>query len=569
MKRLLSGSAVLAIALAGCGSDEEAADAFSGPAGVMPADTPIYVEATIRPEGEQADDLDTLLSELGELPLVGDIGDPGDLLIGQLESQAEAAGIDFSYADDVEPWLGEKAGIGISAPSADASSSEEVSDSFVAAVETTDEEAARDSIDSLLAKDESVTYEEDEYEGVSYVSAPGDTYRIGVFDGHVVLAPPDDFEASVDASQGESLAASEKVADSLAQLDESSLVSLVVDLDQLTSFASTPGDAEEIEQAKEALPEFFDGTLAISAGLSAGDQIYLDYVTPLFDGQPEAGASPLLDSAPGDSLGAFALADVGSFGPPIADLFQQFEDAGADLEDFPEGGIAAAFEEQTGGISFDDATAAIGDASLWVRGDLPDDLEVAGEIQTENPDVAAQLIDFAQREIDDEGSAEIGPPVGGSSVGFSALEDDSSFGGDVECTSVGDAAECLPAEGAHADLPFVNIELDGDKIRYGFFKDEAAAQASDPDAGGDFSDTEAYGAGQEALGDDFNYIGAVDLEPILDEFVPQTPLGAIQEFGSPEDLIGPFIAQKLGVVAFGVRYEDDAAVQRYVLKLAE
>ena len=37
----------------------------------MPADTPLYVEATVRPEGEQAENLDALLAELGELPLVG------------------------------------------------------------------------------------------------------------------------------------------------------------------------------------------------------------------------------------------------------------------------------------------------------------------------------------------------------------------------------------------------------------------------------------------------------------------------------------------------------------------
>ena len=33
--------------------------------------------------------------------------------------------------------------------------------------------------------------------------------------------------------------------------------------------------------------------------------------------------------------------------------------------------------------------------------------------------------------------------------------------------------------------------------------------------------------------------------------------------------MGGFLAGKLGVVAFGVRYEDDASIQRYVLQLAE
>ncbi len=69
-KTLLSVTAALALAVAGCG-DEDDPDAASGPASVMPADTPIYVEATVRPEGEQAENLDALLAELGELPLIG------------------------------------------------------------------------------------------------------------------------------------------------------------------------------------------------------------------------------------------------------------------------------------------------------------------------------------------------------------------------------------------------------------------------------------------------------------------------------------------------------------------
>ena len=123
--------------------------------------------------------------------------------------------------------------------------------------------------------------------------------------------------------------------------------------------------------------------------------------------------------------------------------------------------------------------------------------------------------------------------------------------------------------GATRDLPFVNVELDGDVIRYGFFEDEEAATSSDPDSAGDFGETEAYAAGEEALGDDFEYIGAVDLAPILDKFVSGAGIDDALSGASPEELVAGFVAQKLGVVAFGVRYEDDAAIQRYVLQLAE
>ena len=102
----------------------------------------------------------------------------------------------------------------------------------------------------------------------------------------------------------------------------------------------------------------------------------------------------------------------------------------------------------------------------------------------------------------------------------------------------------FPRLSSHADLPFVNIELDGDVIRYGFFKDEEAAAASDPDSAGDFGETEAYAAGQEALGDDFEYIGAVDLAPILDEFVGGAGIDDVLSGASTEELIGRFPRQQ-------------------------
>ena len=575
-KTVLSVTAALAIAFAGCGDDDDSEPA-SGPATVIPADMPLYIEATVKPEGEQAENLDALLAELSDLPLPGiDLGDPKALIISQLESQAADAGVDFSYAEDVEPWLGEKAGFGIAEDA-------EGETRFVAALETTDEEQARESIDEILSQD-SVTYEEDEYEGVTYISAPGDEYRLGVFDGHVVLAPPADFEASVDASEGDSLASNDKLTESFDQLGDEGLVSLFIDLEQFAELVST--DPEELEQAKAIVPEFFESGMAISAGISAGNKIYLDYVTPLLEGQPEAGASDLLGSVPGDALGAAAIESIGAFGPPVADLLERANEAGAELDDFPEEGLEASFEDHVG-VSIDEAAAALGDASLWVRGEIPDALEVAGEIEVSDTEAATALIEALEEEVSEEEGTKVGPPVGGSDVGFSALMDSSSLEslprlvepGESECVTTTVDPEGIVEETTdgcaissesrhrHADLPFVNLELDGDVIRYGFFKDEEAAAASDPESAGDFAESEAYAAAEEALGSDFEYIGAVDLAPIIDAAIPDPSV--TDAILGPAELIAPFLAGKLGVISFGVRYEDDAAIQRYVLQLAE
>ncbi|MEJ7876978.1 MAG: DUF3352 domain-containing protein [Solirubrobacterales bacterium] len=558
---LIAPALALALFVGGCGSDD-GSDALSGPATVMPAGAPIYVEATIRPDGEQAENLDALLSALGELPLIGNIGDPGELLIQQIEAQATAAGIDFSYADDIEPWLGERAAFSVF-------SSDSGDDLFVVAIEATDEDQARESIDALLAQGP-VEYSEEEYEGVSYLTAPGEDFSLGVFDGHLVFATTDQFEAAVDASNGESLAESDKLAESLASVGDDSLGSFYLDLAQLEDFAASPEDAEGFEQFRAVAPEIFEGAITVSAGVSASDQVYIDYSTPLFEGQPEAGESPLLGTAPGDSLGAFALSDLGSFGQPIVDIFERAQDEGADIEGYPEGGIEQAFEDETG-IPFGDAVGAIGDGSLFVRGGLPDDIEIGGEVEVSDTEVATDLIEALEAQIEKEGSAKLGPPIGGSDVGFSALEEQANV---VEIdirSGSGRSDELLPSEidSGSGDLPFANIELDGDVIRYGFFRDQEAAEESNLDGAGEFSETEAFAAGEEAVGDDFEYLGAVDLAPILDEFVGDASIADALGGASAEALITGFLADKLGVVAVGQRYEDDVSVQRYVLRLAE
>jgi hypothetical protein len=53
--------AVLATLLAGCGSSDEQAP---GLAALAPPDVPLYVEATIRPEGDQADAVSSIVERV-------------------------------------------------------------------------------------------------------------------------------------------------------------------------------------------------------------------------------------------------------------------------------------------------------------------------------------------------------------------------------------------------------------------------------------------------------------------------------------------------------------------------
>ncbi len=388
---LLASTAALALALAGCGDGgSDAGSEISGPSQVVPAGYPIYTEVTVNPEGRQQDDLEALAGKLGELPLIGQIADPEDVITDQLDQAAASTGLDFSFSEDIQPWLGQKLGIGF------ADVAGEGDPSFVAALETTDEDAARAALEKILASD-TVDNPEKSYEGVDYFTTPDGAYDVGVFDGHVVLTTADQFESAVDVSHGDadSLASGDAIASSYGSLDEDRLATVFVDLSQVDQFGSTPEDSEKIAQFKEALPGFFDGGYAFGLG-ATGDQVYLEQSSPLIDGQPEVGESPLLADAPGDSLAAFALADLGEFAPFLQDTFEALHDAGVPLEDYPEGGLSALLEEQTG-VTIDDLSAALGDGSLWVRGDLPDGVEVGGKIEATDTETATALIEGLER----------------------------------------------------------------------------------------------------------------------------------------------------------------------------
>jgi len=537
--RLAVLSLSLALGLSACGSDDET-DALTGPATLIPAGAPLYIETVVSPEGEQAENLEALVSELGELPLIGEVADPGELLTEQLDSAAAASGVDFSFSEDVEPWLGERLAVGYTPVDGEL-------ESFVAVLETTDEDLARESLDRILAGD-SVENEELEYEGVTYSTTPEGEYGIGVFDGHVVLATLDQFETAIDTSQGEeSLAESEKLAGSLGALGEGRLGALYFDLASFEEFADTPEDAEEFAQAQEAAPEIFENGFAVSVGVEA-DQVYFEQATPLLEGQPELGESPLLAEAPGDSIGAYALEDIGSAGPAIADFLDRIADAGADLENYPEGGAAAGFEEVTG-VSLDEASGAVGDGAIWVRGELPDGIEIAGEIEVSDEAVAEDLLGALRLQADNEPTVRVGTAVGDASVGFSVEE--------VEKTT-------------SDDLPFGNVELVDGKIEFGFFESREAAEASSTEDAGAFGDTDGFASADDAMGDEFELVGAVDLGPILDEFVASPSLpDAILGGSSPEALITGFFVDKLGVVAVGQAYSDGYSVQRFAVRLAE
>lgn len=120
------------------------------PEDVLPADAIGYARVDLDPSGAQKI---AALRFLGSFPAfekythISD--DRTDLREEIVDDALKAESCDLTFADDVEPWLGERFGIAVLAPAAGADEPE-----VVGAVQVTDEDAARQGLDALRACDD-------------------------------------------------------------------------------------------------------------------------------------------------------------------------------------------------------------------------------------------------------------------------------------------------------------------------------------------------------------------------------------------------------------------------------
>src|SRR5215210_7364870 len=180
----------LSLAAAGCGSG--AASGGDDPASAVPANAAVFVDATVRPDGNLREDA---LAAAGKVLRTSDPQGKIDDLVAQLFAESEQPKLD--YARDVKPWLGEKVALWV----ATTNDSEDFRGAVVAA--STDEEAAQAAIDRAVKGSEKSfakrSYEDFDYQ-VSEKSA------VGVVDDFVVAGTEAEFKRTVDAIKGDGLA---------------------------------------------------------------------------------------------------------------------------------------------------------------------------------------------------------------------------------------------------------------------------------------------------------------------------------------------------------------------------
>jgi hypothetical protein len=350
--------AIAATALAACGSDSgsDTADLGPDPASMVPADTPFYLEAVVRPEGQLSDDLDSALSKL----LVTD--DVSGKLHAAIDEGLDSEGEDLTYENDIAPWLGARAGVYFNGYDA---KSDEPEGAAVVAV--TDADAAQSFLDKASASGHGKTKQQD-YNGVQLTVSSDDT-AVGI-DGDFLLAgTTQGVEDAIDAKDGDNFAGVDDSTTGLDEVPDDSIFSLYADpqgaLDLVKSSGSVPAD--QLKQIEEQLGQMGDGPID-AWGTVTESSLGFGASAPAADDASDP--TDLLTTFPADSWFAFAATGVGDqIASSIAQFKAGFEAGFADAAPNISEQVdpIQAFQDATG-LNLEQDLAWIGDVGGFVEG---------------------------------------------------------------------------------------------------------------------------------------------------------------------------------------------------------
>jgi hypothetical protein len=366
-----AAAAAAALAAAGCGGG---GDSSSSPAAVAPAKTPVYIEVAIHPEGELGADVNALAEK------IAGVDDLGELIVSELEQSALDSGESLDYAKEVEPWLGDKAGIFLEDYDGDDFNG------YGIAVQSTDTDATEEFIDKQ-AKSEGEPAKDGSFEGVDFKVDQDDGNTIGIIDDMLVFAADEaTFKSAVEASNGEALADQDSFTSAIDAASSGSFADVFVDIGGLIKQTGAPVDPET-ELFLESAGLEPDQATAVASLVPGSDQVEVDFSSDVTGKSPPAGdASELLSSLPGGSFAAFASA---GFGERFEEAIDRIDASGVPGELEPgelKDGLKAA------GIDLESIAASLGDLGVFAQGNTEKNLTGAVVLTTKGAKEATNTV---------------------------------------------------------------------------------------------------------------------------------------------------------------------------------
>jgi hypothetical protein len=410
---LLACLAVPAAILAGCGGgDGDGGSTDVGPAAAVPANTPIYLDATVKPTGSAQSNANAALGKILDTP------DPGAKIVSLIEDQAKTDGHPIDFQQDVSPWLGEKAGVFFSSLTNDSNG--------VVVLETTNPSAAL-AFAQKVAGDTATDPAPQTYNGATYQtdkSEPGQVF--GTVGDFLVEGDLEGFKAAVDANSGDSLGDDSDFKDSIGDLPEDRLGTLYTVpktlIDAVSSDQIDPNSQALLEKtAGDNLNEPVAGALTASA-----DSFELEATggNNGFD-TPE---SSLIADVPAQSWLALGIGDLGD---TVKKSLDQLKDQ------IPNFDSVQAQVQQATGSSLEQLTDALGDSVVYVQGTTESTLTGALVIQSKDTDLTGRLLTQLQSLLQ-LGSGGVKPlQLSGGGTGFQ-INDPTVAPAPVELAQQGD-----------------------------------------------------------------------------------------------------------------------------------
>jgi uncharacterized lipoprotein NlpE involved in copper resistance len=511
-------AALLAVSFvfAGCGGGSDSSG--SGLAGFAAPGSLVYIEGRVQPSGELKSNVDSLAQA------VGGIDNLGEYVVAKLEDSAQGDGEPFDYAKEVEPWLGEKAGVAFKTLK-DGNLSKPV-----VAVESTDVAATQKFVDAQ-AEQSKVPYKDASYEGVDFKVGGSNGNAIGVIGESLVMAEDGegDFKAAVDASDGKSLADEARFQDAISAASDGSLADAYVDVGGLIE-ASGNGIAPQVQEVLENSGIDPSEATAVASVVPGSDQVEIDLSSDLGGEEaPSGDASALIGSLPADAFAAFGAS---GFDGQVKEAVDRLDTEGIPGQ-VPPNQLKSSLSAI--GIDLDKIATSLEDAAVFAQGNSKNALGGA-LVLTSDSGKAAKTV------------ANLGLLLRRSSApGVTAVSSGGASGFSVRTAELG-------------EKPLV-VVTKGERVAIGYGL-APALQGLAPEGGKTLSGVAAYKAAVSALGNTpiTGFVDGPGALSLAEALVPPSETG-FQE--------AKRYLKSIEYVAIGTGHDGDLATARLIVGVAE
>jgi len=512
---LILAALAAALLVAGCGGDSGSGE--TEPAEAAPPGASVFIEAQIQPDSEIAENVNSLAEKIAGIDSVG------ALIAEELERSAADGGANLDFEKEVQPWLGERAGIFLQ---------EYDGDDFQgagAALQVSDQGEAEEFVNQKT--DESgETYEEGEYEGVDF-KTDDEGATVGFTEGLLMYAEDERiFEQMVDALDGENLAGTDSYAATSGEAADDSVGDIYVDIGALIQEAGQ-GIDDETRLGLELLGIEPEGSTALISFVPGAETLEMDISSNLTSGAAAGGdASGLLGSLPAGSVVAVASAE---YGKALEQMIDQIDENGIPGE-VPPNQFKRSLEGS--GIDIDSLLGSIGDIGVFVEGNSESNLSGALVIESGDPNEAQNTV------------KNLGLLLRNSNVpGVTAFKEGSFSGFSISSPELGEKPIVVAAGGSKVAISY------GPEAAIAALSEKAGTLADDP----------AFEEAKAALGD-APISGFISGAPALELF---------EALASPLDVaeldeVRPYL-EKLGWIALGGSSSGDRTSATLVAGLAK